>query len=341
MGAVQGVRNLGHTVMYEKTGTVGTRHIFAGSQRIAEVKGGVVSFFHNDHLGSPRAVTSSTGALTAAIATNPFGEPHAGSAQTSYGFTGKDLDSTGLYYFAARYYDASVGRFTSQDPHWNHHNMIYGDDPNNKFPLISAITQSTNLYVYCGNNPLGYVDPDGQIFTVATGIIGAVVGGVVGAIHAKHTGGNVLKGGLTSAAIGGAIGLTGGAGVAYLTTGSALASKTLVGIGLAKLFSGTGPYSVAGPIRVIGSFPQYLHRAGELGAKAFSMPPDIWNRMSEAQRWLANKTFLDRGIKEGSQFLLESSKEVYQYGKYLQMEIQYLLQNGYHFVENGTKLIKK
>ncbi|MDP3487367.1 MAG: RHS repeat-associated core domain-containing protein, partial [Bacillota bacterium] len=97
------------------------------------------------------------------IATKPFGEPHATSALTSYLFTGKDLDSTGLYYFAARYYDASVGRFISPDPHWNHHNMIYGDDPDNKFPLISAITQSTNLYVYCMNNPLGNVDPDGEL----------------------------------------------------------------------------------------------------------------------------------------------------------------------------------
>ena len=106
--------------------------------------------------------------------------------------------------------------------------MIYEDDPDNKFPLISAITQSTNLYVYCGNNPLGYIDPDGEIFMVATGIIGAVVGGVVGAIHAKHTGGNVLKGGLTGAAIGGAIGLTGGAAAAFLATGSAAASLPTV-----------------------------------------------------------------------------------------------------------------
>jgi len=193
------------------------------------VQDGVISYFHNDHLGSPRAVTSSTGAFTATMSTKPFGEPHAGSAQTSYGFTGKDLDGTGLYYFAARYYDPSVGRFITEDPHWNHHNMIYGDDPDNKFPLISAITQSTNLYVYCGNNPLGYVDPDGKLLMVATGLIGAVVGGVVGAIYSYAKHGKVSWQSVAAgAAIGGAIGLTGGAATAYLVTGSTTASSGMV-----------------------------------------------------------------------------------------------------------------
>ena len=163
------------------------------------------------------------------MSTKPFGEPHAGSAQTSYGFTGKDLDGTGLYYFAARYYDPSVGRFITEDPHWNHHNMIYGDDPDNKFPLISAITQSTNLYVYCGNNPLGYVDPDGKLLMVATGLIGAVVGGVVGAIYSYAKHGKVSWQSVAAgAAIGGAIGLTGGAATAYLVTGSTTASSGMV-----------------------------------------------------------------------------------------------------------------
>ena len=123
------------------------------------------------------------------MATTPFGEPHATSALTSYMFTGKDLDDTGLYYFAARYYDASVGRFTSQDPHWNHHNMIYGDDPNNKFPLIAAITQSTNLYVYCANNPLIYVDPDGEVIWITAGI-GALIGGAAGLYYGYQQNGN-------------------------------------------------------------------------------------------------------------------------------------------------------
>ena len=132
--------------MYEKTGTVDTRHIFAGNQRIAEVRGTTTSYFHNDHLGSPRVVTDASGVPGSSMATKPFGEPHAGNAQTSYGFTGKDLDGTGLYYFAARYYDPSVGRFVTEDS-W-------------QGKLEEPWTQ--NRYVYVGNNPLGYVDPTGH-----------------------------------------------------------------------------------------------------------------------------------------------------------------------------------
>ena len=214
-GATTHYLAMGHQVMYEKTGTLETRHIFAGNQRIAEVTNGTTRYFHNDHLGSPRRVTNSSGVQTAAIATKPFGEPHATSALTSYMFTGKDLDGTGLYYFAARYYDASVGRFTSPDPHWNHHNMIYGDNPDNKFPLISAITQSTNLYVYCANNPLGFVDLDGHIITPAN-VIGAVLGAgggaVLGRLIADHYGLTGWKRNATIAGFG-----VGGAAVGWFT----------------------------------------------------------------------------------------------------------------------------
>ena len=47
-----------------------------------------------------------------------------------------------MYYFNARWYDQELGRFISEDP---------AADPNNP-----------NLYVYCANNPLVYIDPTGQ-----------------------------------------------------------------------------------------------------------------------------------------------------------------------------------
>jgi len=177
---------------------------------------------------------------------------------------------------------------------------------------------------------------------LATGLVGAVAGGIAGAIYSYSTHGEVrLQNVLAGAVIGGAIGLTGGAATAYFTTGSGVASTTLVTIGLAKLATGPAVSITNEATRVIGSFPEYLKKASEIGAKTFSLPPKIWNTMSEAQRWAANQKFLDRGIIEGAQFILESAREVYQYGPYLQKEIIYLLQNGYHFVENGTKLIKR
>ncbi|NMC58861.1 MAG: RHS repeat-associated core domain-containing protein, partial [Candidatus Methanofastidiosa archaeon] len=56
----------------------------------------------------------------------------------------------GLYYFGARWYDASLGRFISEDPL--------------KGSMISP--QSQNPYVYCMNNPLRYIDPTGLIHEV-------------------------------------------------------------------------------------------------------------------------------------------------------------------------------
>jgi RHS repeat-associated protein len=63
-----------------------------------------------------------------------------------YKYTGKEKDATGLYYFGARYYDPTIGRFITRDP-------IKGNIMN---------PQSLNSYVYCLNNPMKYIDPDGE-----------------------------------------------------------------------------------------------------------------------------------------------------------------------------------
>jgi len=134
----------------------------------------------------------------------------------------------------------------SADPHWNPGNMIYGDNPQkinerqdplglNIYTLVpdrNAITQSTNLYAYCGNNPIMYIDSNGEIFFLVTAAIGAVAGAVVGGVVAAATGKNVLAGVGIGAAAGGIIGLTGGAAAAYIVTGSVTASTGAVVAGL-------------------------------------------------------------------------------------------------------------
>jgi RHS repeat-associated protein len=65
-------------------------------------------------------------------------------------FTAKERDSeTGQDYFEARYLRASVGRFTTVDPA-----MTIGKN------LVDP--QRWNRYAYVRNNPLRYIDPDGQ-----------------------------------------------------------------------------------------------------------------------------------------------------------------------------------
>jgi RHS repeat-associated protein len=68
-----------------------------------------------------------------------------GDLGTDKRFTGQRLDNTGLYYYGARYYDPTIGRFISAD-------LIVKS---------YADPQNLNRYAYALNNPLKYVDPTG------------------------------------------------------------------------------------------------------------------------------------------------------------------------------------
>ncbi|MCK4234385.1 RHS repeat-associated core domain-containing protein, partial [candidate division WOR-3 bacterium] len=73
-----------------------------------------------------------------------------GTYYDNHKFTGKEEDGSGLYYFGARYYDKSIGRWISPDP------ASYPSDLRLNQP------QSLNPYVYCWNNPLRRIDKDGK-----------------------------------------------------------------------------------------------------------------------------------------------------------------------------------
>ena len=106
-------------------------------------------FYHSDHLGSTSYITDQDGNITQYTAYLPYGEllvdEHSSSEDLPYKFNGKELDEeTGLYYYGARYMQpvASV---------W------YGVDPlMEKYPHASP-------YVYCANNLINAIDPDGKV----------------------------------------------------------------------------------------------------------------------------------------------------------------------------------
>ena len=120
--------------------------------------GQVVEYYHTDVLGSVRAVTNAQGQVVSRHDFMPFGEEVAPANPPTEKrlFTGKERDAeTGLDYFGARYAATSHGRFASPDP----------------LDALSTGTltnpQGWNSYVYSYNNPVRYVDQDGQFPTPA------------------------------------------------------------------------------------------------------------------------------------------------------------------------------
>ncbi len=100
-----------------------------------------------DALGSVRQLTGATGEVTLANAYEPYGvlAQSAGSAQTSYGFTGEVTDPSGMVYLRARYYMPNDGRFLTRDTWMGDYNS----------PL------SLNRWGYVEGNPVNRVDPMG------------------------------------------------------------------------------------------------------------------------------------------------------------------------------------
>jgi RHS repeat-associated protein len=122
---------------------------------VALKNGSNLRYVHLDLLGSTSVVTNSSGAQYGYTRYYPYGSTRdsGGSLDTTKKFTGQRLDGTGLYYYGARYYDPSIGRFISPDT------VV----PNPANP------QSFNRYSYCLNNPLRYTDPTGHYPQISWG----------------------------------------------------------------------------------------------------------------------------------------------------------------------------
>jgi RHS repeat-associated protein len=166
---------------------------------------GTSKYFLQDHLGSTTGLTNSSGNITESTSYDSFGNA-SGTLSTRYSYTGREYDNfTGLYYYRARFYDAKLGRFISEDPRG-----FFG-------------SYDFNNYNYCLNNPLIYRDFTGESPTLVTGAIGAGVGAIIGGSFALVSGGSwgdVAKGAAVGAVAGGVTGLTLGlAGPAIASAG--------------------------------------------------------------------------------------------------------------------------
>jgi RHS repeat-associated protein len=119
--------------------------VHGASGLVSENRGGTSKFYHADALGSVKALTDGSGSVTDSRSTDAFGMlvTSSGSTPTPFGFAGNhgyQQDSeTGLMRLGHRMYDASTGRFISRDP----------------------IRDGYNWYVYCANDPIQGIDPEG------------------------------------------------------------------------------------------------------------------------------------------------------------------------------------
>ena len=94
-------------------------------------------------------MANSSGSKTAEVRYKAWGEDRytSGTAPTSYRYTGQRVETTiGLYYYGARWYDSSLGRFVQADTV-----VPSTGDP-----------QAWDRYAYVDNNPAKFVDPTGH-----------------------------------------------------------------------------------------------------------------------------------------------------------------------------------
>ena len=128
-------------------------------------------YYHPDHLGSAQLITDYEGNEYQRIEYTPYGELWVEKKTANekdmrylpYKFTAKEQDEeTGLYYYGARYLDAKYSRWLSADPAVGEY-IPQIDADISKLPAGGVYDFiNLNLYHYAGNNPIKYIDPDGN-----------------------------------------------------------------------------------------------------------------------------------------------------------------------------------
>jgi RHS repeat-associated protein len=122
------------------------------SAPVTVTKNGQIYYYHYDGLGNVVFLTNSDGRVVSNYSYDAWGNitGRTGIIETPYAYRGKygyiyDKEIA-LYFLQSRYYDPQIGRFTTKD----------------RFEGFDERPLSQNPYVYCENDPVNNVDPDGQ-----------------------------------------------------------------------------------------------------------------------------------------------------------------------------------
>ncbi|WP_289804810.1 RHS repeat-associated core domain-containing protein, partial [Dubosiella newyorkensis] len=135
----------GDKAVLEGTDENTIRHI-RGYELVSSDSEAAKTYYHyaSDELGSITHVTDEDGNVLNRYEYDAFGNftLKEETVENRFGFAGEQYDpAANLYYLRARFYNPVIGRFIQEDTY-------YGD--------------GLNLYTYCHNNPVGYIDPSGH-----------------------------------------------------------------------------------------------------------------------------------------------------------------------------------
>ncbi len=188
-------------------GSVTSQFLYDGNDIAAEISGGLVGVnylrslnidepfirqagpgnehYHTDALGSSLALSNTQSSASTTYTYEPFGKTtQTGAVSTStFKFTGREEDASGLYYYRARYYQPRLQRFIAEDS-------------------IGYLGGDVNLYGYVGQNPILRTDPSGQIPLGPGVILGCGLGAMSGYIGAKKPVQGAIVGGLVGCSLG-------------------------------------------------------------------------------------------------------------------------------------------
>ena len=112
---------------------------------LSMLRGGATSYYQVDAVGSVSSLSNGTGGLANTYSYDSYGKLTAstGTITNPFQYTGREFNSeTNLYFYRARYYDQSLGRFIGEDR--------------------LRFRAGNDFYVYVRNSPIDLRDPSGN-----------------------------------------------------------------------------------------------------------------------------------------------------------------------------------
>jgi RHS repeat-associated protein len=135
----------GANPVQELSGSTVTANLLTGlgvDERFTRTDSSATANFLTDALGSTLALTDGGVSTLASYTYEPFGNATmSGGSTSTYQYTGRENDGTGVYFNRARYYSLTLQRFVSEDP--------------------IGLSGGIDLYEYVDSNPISLVDPFG------------------------------------------------------------------------------------------------------------------------------------------------------------------------------------